>query len=110
MSYYRVQKEVLKVNQERIQFIEQSLWSGDTNRANSLIGDEQEERDFDLKPAGIGYYLMCFPDWFINDRPRPSSGRKTFSTWVYHTRDSKLQKAGLIGPVKLKPETRGIKY
>ena len=80
------------------------------NWANRLIGDEQEERDFNVKHAGKGFYLTRFPEWFINDRPRPSSGRKTFSIWYYYTRDSRLQPAGLVGPVKLKSETQEIKY
>ena len=72
--------------------------------ANRLIGDEQEERDFNWKRSGKGYYLTAFPDWFLKNLPRPSSGRKTFSIWYYYTKDSKLQPAGLVGPVNLLSE------
>jgi hypothetical protein len=77
------------------------------NWANQLIGDEQEPRDFEVGPnvdygAGpFGGQLKSYPDWFVKNQPRPSQGRKTFTTWLYFTKDSPLQPAGLLGPVRL---------
>ena len=77
------------------------------NWANQLIGDEQEPRDFtvgntvDWGAGSFGGPLQSYPDWFIKNQPRPSQGRKTFTTWFYYTKDSPLQPAGLVGPVRL---------
>ena len=78
--------------------------------ANKIIGDEQEPADFEngeehtFKKDTVGSPLKAFPDWFINNQPRPSKGRKTFSTWQYYKKDSKLIPAGMVGPVVLKRE------
>jgi hypothetical protein len=82
--------------------------------ANRLIGDEQEPADlkWDTKLAGLssvknamaGYKLMEMPSWFTEGKPRPSSGRFTFTTFNYFTKDSPLLESGLIGPVKLLSE------
>jgi hypothetical protein len=82
--------------------------------ANRLIGDEQEPSDlkWDTKLAGLssvknamaGYKLMELPLWFTEGKPRPSSGRYTFTTFNYFTKDSPLLESGLIGPVKLLSE------
>ena len=82
--------------------------------ANRLIGDEQEPSDlkWDTKLAGLssvknamaGYKLMELPTWFTEGKPRPSSGRYTFTTFNYFTKDSPLLESGLIGPVKLLSE------
>jgi hypothetical protein len=45
--------------------------------------------------------MKSFPDWFIKDQPRPSQERKAFLLWYYHRKDSKLNPAGMIGPVQL---------
>ena len=77
------------------------------NWANQLVGDEQEPRDFEVGDNvdwGVGCFgcqLKRYPDWFIKGQPRPSQGRKTFTTWQYFTKDSPLQPAGLVGPVRL---------
>ena len=77
------------------------------NWANQLIGDEQEPRDFQVGNTvdwGVGNFggqLTSYPEWFIKNQPRPSQGRKTFTTWLYFTKDSPLQPAGLVGPVRL---------
>ncbi|MEZ0483089.1 glycosyl hydrolase [Fibrella aquatica] len=73
------------------------------NWANRLIGDEQYPADFDWGPDrdDKGRAIKAYPDWFIQQKPRPSAGRKTFSVWYYHRKDSPLQPAGLVGPVRL---------
>jgi hypothetical protein len=77
------------------------------NWANQLIGDEQEPRDFEVGNTvdwGVGNFggpLTSYPEWFIKNQPRPAQGRKTFTTWFYYTKDSPLQPAGLLGPVRL---------
>jgi len=75
--------------------------------ANRLIGDEQEPEDAEWAPAysgfkGNGRWMQRFPDWFVNDQPRPSKNRYTFTTWNYFTKDSELISSGLLGPVTLK--------
>ncbi len=71
--------------------------------ANRLIGDEQEPADceFGKGAFGFGGPLKTFPEWFIKGTPRPSSGRFTFATWNYFTKDSPLVSSGLLGPVTL---------
>jgi hypothetical protein len=49
-----------------------------------------------------GRSLLAFPDWFVKGQPRPSQGRKTFTTWNYFKKDSPLVPAGLLGPVTLR--------
>jgi len=81
---------------------------------NRLIGDEQEPDDFETEPGNqtgdrLGSYdikvksrgLKELPDWLINNEPRPSSGRYTFTSWFYYNKEAPLQPAGLLGPVQL---------
>lgn len=73
------------------------------NWANRLIGDEQEPADFEWgtdRGQSMGRAMKAYPDWFIKNQPRPSSGRKAFVTWYYHRPNSTLEKAGLVGPVQ----------
>jgi hypothetical protein len=74
--------------------------------ANRLIGDEQETPDCEWRPGHMGHggYLKRFPDWFVNNQPRPSKGRYCFTTWNYFTKDSPLAPSGLLGPVRLMAE------
>ncbi|MBN1199712.1 MAG: hypothetical protein JXA23_10200, partial [Bacteroidales bacterium] len=57
-----------------------------TNWANRMIGDEQEPADFlwgtDRGPD-FGRPMAAWPDWFIRQEARPSTGRKSFSNWYY---------------------------
>ncbi len=72
--------------------------------ANRLVGDEQYDADFEWgmdRGVELGRPMKSFPDWFLRDEPRPSRGRKTFNLWYYYRRDSRLQPAGLVGPVSL---------
>ena len=73
------------------------------NWANRLIGDEQEPADFEwgADRDDKGRAMKAFPDWFVRNQPRPSTGRKAFVLWYYYRKDSKLKPAGLIGPVQL---------
>ncbi|SHM90739.1 glycosyl hydrolase [Mucilaginibacter sp. OK098] len=76
--------------------------------ANRLIGDEQEPSDMKWLPNqyiyNSGQYLKEFPDWFINNTPRPSKGRYCFTTWNYFDSHSKLASSGLLGPVKIEED------
>jgi hypothetical protein len=76
--------------------------------ANRLIGDEQEPADCEWNRGhrGFGGPLREFPDWFLKNAPRPSSGRFTFTTWNYFTKDSPLISSGLLGPVTLQALAR----
>jgi hypothetical protein len=81
---------------------------------NRLIGDEFQPDDFETEPGNqegdrLGSYdikvksrgLKELPDWLINNEPRPSSERYTFTSWFYYNKDAPLQPAGLLGPVQL---------
>lgn len=71
--------------------------------ANRLIGDtlEPEDCQWIQAPYAGGFYLARFPDWFVNGTPRPSQGRRCFTTWNYFTSKSPLVPSGLIGPVRI---------
>lgn len=74
------------------------------NWANRLIGDEQHPADFEWgvdRGENMGRGMKAFPEWFTNNTPRPSQGRKTFNIWYYYRSTSSLQKAGLVGPVEI---------
>ena len=59
---------------------------------NRLIGDEKLPDD--------GIKDGQWPDWLIKGKER-TSGRYTFTTYRYYTKDSPLLKSGLIGPVTI---------
>jgi len=92
----------LKPGQNKLEIFVTNTW------ANRLIGDEQEPEDMEWGPARThfkdftGRSLLAFPDWFVKGQPRPSQGRKTFTTWNYFKKDSPLLPAGLLGPVALR--------
>ncbi len=91
----------LKVGENKLDIAVTNNW------ANRLIGDEQEPKDFvttkerSMMGDTFGIPLKAYPDWFIKNQPRPSQGRKTFTTFYYHKKDSPLQPAGLAGPIRL---------
>ena len=93
--------DFLKAGENDLEIVVTNNW------ANRLIGDEQEPRDFevggtvDWGAGNFGCQLKSYPDWFIKGQPRPSQGRKAFTTWYYFTKDSPLKPAGLVGPVRL---------
>ena len=59
---------------------------------NRLIGDEFKYDD--------GIVDNHWPDWLVEGKER-SSGRFTFTTHRYYTRDSPLEASGLLGPVSI---------
>lgn len=85
------------------------LWIKVTNTwKNCLIGDEQFESDLvwgkdrHWEKQWVGKPLKEYPEWFLKNEQRPSADRKTFVIWNYFTKDSKLEDAGIWGPVELK--------
>ena len=94
-----IPKESLKAKGNVLTIEVTNVW------ANRLIGDEQEPDDCEWGPNGYFYdsgkYLKAFPDWFLKNQPRPSTGRYCFTTWNYFTKESPLVPSGLTGPVRL---------
>lgn len=87
----------LKRGENKIEIEVTNVW------ANRLIGDEQQPADCEWGKGHFGYGgpLKALPDWFVRNRPRPSLGRFTFTTWNYFTKDSPLISSGLLGPVTI---------
>ncbi|MFD1316406.1 glycosyl hydrolase [Namhaeicola litoreus] len=70
--------------------------------SNRLIGDERY-------PPNDGNYKIegyrpegKMPDWYVNNEPRPSGKRTTFTTAPFYKQDSPLMPSGLLGPVEIK--------
>jgi alpha-L-rhamnosidase len=59
---------------------------------NRLIGDEQKPWD--------GIENGQWPEWLIKGLPR-TSGRYTFTTHRFYTKDDPLAESGLLGPVRI---------
>lgn len=59
---------------------------------NRLIGDEKFPDD--------GIKDNKWPAWLLNGKPRPT-GRFTFITHKFYSKDSPLLRSGLMGPVKI---------
>ncbi|MEO5774923.1 MAG: glycosyl hydrolase [Sphingomicrobium sp.] len=84
---------------------------------NRLIGDEQEPDDcvwgepkkfpFGAKPASVGRPLAKIPNWLAQGRPRPSAGRRTFTTFKFFSSSDPLHESGLLGPVTVDFVPRG---
>jgi hypothetical protein len=75
---------------------------------NRLVGDETEPADVEWGEVATynhrtpeGRPLVAFPQWLVRHEPRPQKGRFTFTSWNFFTADSKLDQAGLLGPVML---------
>ena len=98
----KIPSGVLKAGGNQLTIEVTNVW------ANRLIGDEQEPPDCEWTPGYYGYgsALKEFPEWFLKNEPRPSSGRYCFTTWNYFTKDSPLIPSGLLGPIRI---TREIK-
>ena len=103
-----ISKGLLKPKNNKLEIRVANTW------VNRLIGDEQYPEDVELvtvnttedrtggyKQGIIGKGLKDLPDWFIQNKPRPSSKRYTFSSWKFYDRDAPLQTSGLLGPVTL---------
>jgi hypothetical protein len=76
-----------KHNKLEIQVI--NLWP------NRLIGDERKPDD--------GIQNDAWPQWLVKGLPR-TSGRFTFSSYKFYSKDSPLLKSGLLGPVTIQSE------
>jgi hypothetical protein len=77
---------VVKKKGNRLEIEVANLWP------NRIIGDERLPDD--------GVQDGKWPSWLLEKKPR-TSGRYTFTTHRYYTKDSPLLKSGLIGPVKI---------
>jgi hypothetical protein len=74
---------------------------------NRLIGDEQLPPDVEWN----GTQLKKWPAWLdpsepTRTKPRPKTGRVTFTTWHYYDKNSPLLESGLLGPVTVKSAER----
>jgi hypothetical protein len=74
--------------------------------ANRLIGDNQYPGDCEwgVGTPAEGRPLLKFPDWLLENKPRPSGRRQAFSTWNYFDTPQKsvLLDSALLGRVRLK--------
>lgn len=66
---------------------------------NRLIGDAQQPTD---DVDWNGDTIAKWPQWLLDGKPRPQTGRYTFATWRFFRKDSPLLESGLIGPVSLR--------
>jgi hypothetical protein len=62
-----------------------------------MIGDEQLPEDCDWLDWET---LKEWPEWFLNNEPRPS-GRYTFTTAKHYEKNDPLISSGLLGPVQI---------
>jgi len=84
--------DALKSGRNELEIRVTNLWG------NRFIGDEQYPDDIGFGGSGV---LGTLPDWFVEDKPRPQPGRKTFTTCRYYAKDDPLKPSGLLGPVSL---------
>jgi len=83
---------IARPGRNRLEVAVTNLWP------NRLIGDEQLPPDVEWD----GDHLKRWPDWLLQHKPRPNTGRVTFTTWRFYTKDSPLLESGLLGPVTLR--------
>ena len=88
---------VLRAGENQLEIAVTNTW------ANRLVGDEQLPPDCEWNKGDqkFGGPLKAYPDWVLNNTPRPSAGRYTFTTWNYFNAKSPLLPSGLLGPVSL---------
>jgi hypothetical protein len=86
-----------RAGENRLEIKVTNLW------CNRLIGDEQLPDDIEWARSGFWAHAgpEAWPTWLLQGQPRPS-GRKTFTTWHYFTKDSPLLESGLLGPVTVR--------
>lgn len=65
---------------------------------NRLIGDEELPDDAEWN----GRAIKAWPTWLLEGKPRPATGRYTFTTWKHWVKGSPLLDSGLLGPVVLR--------
>ena len=76
-----------------------NLWT------NRLIGDERYPPNdkYNLDTVGNGNFTTkIMPDWYIQNQPRPSGERKTFTTANFYKASDSLISSGLLGDVALR--------
>jgi len=83
----------LKSGKNELEIRVANLWG------NRLIGDEQYPDDMGFSPNDV--LLRQLPKWFVENKPRPQQGRKTFTTCRYYDKNDPLRPSGLLGPVSL---------
>jgi hypothetical protein len=88
----------LKAGRNRISVRVTNLWP------NRIIGDEQLPPDVEWN----GTALARWPEWLVEGKPRPKTGRYTFTTWRFYTKDSPLLESGLLGPVTVRSAERMV--
>ncbi|WP_066630756.1 glycosyl hydrolase [Labilibacter marinus] len=81
----------VKVGVNKLEVKVTNLWT------NRLIGDESFTKDFERRGANIKQW----PNWLLNNTPRPSK-RQTFSSFRHWNKDSELLPSGMIGPVLIR--------
>jgi hypothetical protein len=81
---------------------------------NRFIGDEHlpedcewvtPETDRDPFPRSSGLVIERWPEWLLENKPRPS-GRIAFTSWKHWTKDDPLLESGLLGPVQITAKAR----
>jgi hypothetical protein len=87
---------IVKPSGNRLEVSVTNLWP------NRLIGDEQLPPDVEW----AGGRLAQWPEWLVEHKPRPETGRCAFVTWRFYTKDSRLLESGLLGPVTLRSAAR----
>jgi hypothetical protein len=96
---FRVEiSDVVQSGENNLEIKVTNLW------VNRLIGDEYfpawDGRNNGAKKKR-GTFYDSFPNWLVNGDPMPKDDKKAFSAWCHWTKDDKLLKSGLIGPVKI---------
>ncbi|CAN5635867.1 hypothetical protein BH11ARM2_BH11ARM2_36830 [soil metagenome] len=89
---------LVKAGVNRLQVKVTNLWP------NRIIGDEQLPPDVEWN----GNRLKRWPDWLVEGKPRPQTGRVTFETYHYYDKSSPLLPSGLLGPVTLQAAKKVI--